>query len=134
MVSETKAVVAPAQPEKKIDPKEVVTQVKALPGVKACAITFSDGLSLAGQMPEEIAAEGLCAMAPAILERIEQHTRETKLGSLVAVTLHTSGAAVSFFAHRNICLTALHGEGPLPPETRTKIADLVEKLSRIYAK
>src|SRR5438874_3468212 len=30
--------------EKKVDPKEVVAQVSALPGVKACAITFSDGL------------------------------------------------------------------------------------------
>ncbi|HYR22040.1 MAG TPA: hypothetical protein VEP30_03825 [Chthoniobacterales bacterium] len=119
--------------EKKIDPKEVVAQASALAGVKGCAITFSDGLSLAGELPKEIAAEGLCAMAPAILERIAQHVRETKLGSLVSVTLYTSGSAVSFFAQRNICLTALHAEGSLPPQTRTQIAELVEKLSRTYA-
>jgi predicted regulator of Ras-like GTPase activity (Roadblock/LC7/MglB family) len=119
--------------EKKIDPKVVVAQASALPGVKACAITFSDGLSLAGELPEEIAAEGLCAMAPAILERITQHVRETKLGSLVAVTLYTSGSAVSFFAQGNICLTALHAEGSVPSQTRTRIAELVEKLSRTYA-
>jgi len=119
--------------EKKIDPKEVVAQTTALAGVKGCAITFSDGLSLAGELPKEIAAEGLCAMAPAILERISQHVRETKLGSLVAVTLYTSGSAMSFFAQGNICLTALHAEGSLPPRTRTQIAELVEKLSRTYA-
>jgi predicted regulator of Ras-like GTPase activity (Roadblock/LC7/MglB family) len=119
--------------EKKIDPKEVVAQASALAGVKACAITFSDGLSLAGELPEEIAAEGLCAMAPGLLERIAQHVRATKLGSLVAVTIYTSGSAVSFFAQGNICLTALHAEGSLPPQSRTQILELVEKLSRTYA-
>src|SRR5437870_1750228 len=123
----------PPVAEKRIDPKEVVAQASALAGVKACAITFSDGLSLAGELPENIAAQGLCAMAPAILERIAQHVRETKLGSLVAVTIYTSGSALSFFAQRNICMTALHAEGSLPPQTRTQIAELVEKLSRTYA-
>ena len=129
---EAKIDVTPAG-EKRIDPKEVVAQASALAGVKACAITFSDGLSLAGELPEKIAAQGLCAMAPAILERIAQHVRETKLGSLVAVTIYTSGSALSFFAQRNICMTALHAEGSLPPQTRTQIAELMEKLSRTYA-
>src|SRR6202011_5946817 len=84
--------------EEKVDPKEIVAKASGLPGVKVCAITFSDGLSLAGKLPEEIAAEGLCAMAPGLLERVTQHVRETKLGSLTAVTLYTSGSAVSFFA------------------------------------
>jgi len=119
--------------EKRIDPKEVVAQASALAGVKACAITFSDGLSLAGELPENIAAQGLCAIAPAILERVAQHVHETKLGSLVAVTIYTSGSALSFFAQGNICMTALHAEGSLPPQTRTQIAELVEKLSRTYA-
>jgi predicted regulator of Ras-like GTPase activity (Roadblock/LC7/MglB family) len=119
--------------EKKVDPKEIVAQASALAGVKACAITFSDGLSLAGELPAEIAADGLCAMAPQILERVAQHVRETKLGSLVAVTLYTKGSAVSFFAQGNVCLTALHSEGSLAPQTRTQIAALVEELSRTYS-
>ena len=129
---EAKIDIAPVA-EKKVDPKEVVAQVSALPGVKACAITFSDGLSLAGELPGEIAAEGLCAMAPALMKRIAQHVRETKIGSLVAVTLYASGSAVSFFAQENICLTAVHAEGSLRAQTRTQIAELVEKLSRVYA-
>src|SRR5438876_4938789 len=119
--------------EKKVDPKEVVAQVSALPGVKACAMTFSDGLSLAGELPGEIAAEGLSAMAPALVKRIAQHVRETKIGSLVAVTLYASRSAVSFFAQGNICLAAVHAEGSLLTQTRTPTAELVEKLSRIYA-
>ena len=119
--------------EKKVDPKELVAQVSALPGVKACAITFSDGLSLAGELPGEIAAEGLSAMAPALVKRIAQHVRETKIGSLVAVTLYASRSAVSLFAQGNICLAAVHAEGSLLAQTRTQIAELVEKLSRVYA-
>ncbi len=129
---EAKIDIAPVA-EKKVDPKEVVAQVSALPGVKACAITFSDGLSLAGELPGEIAAEGLSAMAPALVKRIAQHVRETKIGSLVAVTLYASRSAVSFFAQGNICLAAVHTEGSLLAQTRTQIAELVEKLSRVYA-
>jgi predicted regulator of Ras-like GTPase activity (Roadblock/LC7/MglB family) len=131
--TEAKIDKAPAA-EEKIDPKEIVAQANKLAGVKACAITFSDGLSLAGELPGDVAAEGLCAMAPAIMARITQHVGETKLGSLVAVTLNTTGSAVSFFAQGNICLTALCAGDSLSPETRKELAALTEKLSKHYAK
>ena len=115
----------------KTDPKEVVSQANALAGVKACAITFSDGLSLAGELPEKFAADGLCAMAPSILERVGQHMRNTKLGQLVAMTLYVDDSAVSFFARGNVCLTALH-DCSLAPEIRTRLAELTEKLSHTY--
>ena len=35
-----------------LDAKSVVAHVSRLPGVKACAIVFSDGLSLAGNIPD----------------------------------------------------------------------------------
>jgi predicted regulator of Ras-like GTPase activity (Roadblock/LC7/MglB family) len=100
--------------------------------VKACAITFSDGLSLAGELPDEMEADGLSAMAPSMLERITQHVNETKLGELVAMTLYGKNAAVSFFARGNVCLTALHDQA-LEHGTRTRLAELMEKLSKTYA-
>ena len=130
--SEAVAPVETKPAAEKIDPKEIVTQANALDGVKACAITFSDGLSLAGELPEEVEADGLAAMAPSMLERIDQHVRETKLGQLVAMTLHASNSAVSFVARGNVCLTALHDK-PLTPEVRNSLAGLVEKLSKTYA-
>ncbi|HWY40462.1 MAG TPA: hypothetical protein VNX27_06675 [Chthoniobacterales bacterium] len=116
----------------KVDSKEIVAQANGLAGVKACAVTFSDGLSLAGELPGQVEADGLAAMAPSILERITQHVDETKLGQLVAMTLYAKNSAVSFFARGNVCLTALH-DSPLAPEIRTRLAELVEKLSRTYA-
>ncbi len=116
----------------KVDPKEIIAQANALAGVKACAITFSDGLSLAGELPEEMDADGLCAMAPSMLGRITQHVNGTKLGELVAMTLYAKNSAVSFFARGSVCLTALHDKA-LEPETRTRLAELMEKLSKTYA-
>jgi predicted regulator of Ras-like GTPase activity (Roadblock/LC7/MglB family) len=116
----------------KVDPKEIVAQANALNGVTACAITFSDGLSLAGELPAEIKADGLCAMAPSMLERAAQHVRVTKLGQLVTMTLYASDSAVSFFAKGNVCLTALH-KSSLTPDIRARLAELVEKISKTYA-
>lgn len=115
-----------------IDVKEVIMRTGALAGVKACAITFSDGLNLAGTLPPQMRVDGLCAMAPSLLQKIDKHMRETKLGNLVAVTMHSEAQAVSFFAKGNICLAVLHGEEALAAEARGEIADLVGKLSRTY--
>jgi hypothetical protein len=49
----------------------------------------------------------------------------------VAMTLYASDSAVSFFAKGSVCLTAVR-ENSLTPETRTQLADLVEKLSKTY--
>ena len=61
------------EPVEKVDAKQVVARATALPGVNGCAITFADGLSLAGNLPPAIAAEGLCAVAPTLLQRIDKH-------------------------------------------------------------
>jgi predicted regulator of Ras-like GTPase activity (Roadblock/LC7/MglB family) len=118
--------------EEKIDAKEIVARAHLLPGVKACAITFFDGLSLAGSLPPEVEADGLCAMAPLLLERTDKHMRESKLGPLVAMSLHSEDSGISFFPRENICLAVLHAEEVLPPVTRAQLAELVEKLSRTY--
>jgi predicted regulator of Ras-like GTPase activity (Roadblock/LC7/MglB family) len=126
----------PAKTEKvveKVDPKKLVADAIALPGVDGCAITFSDGLSLAGNLPAAIAADGLCAMAPTLLERIGKHMIETKLGPLDSMTLQGSNSAITFFLRGNICLSALHVNGILPNATRAELARMIEELSRTYS-
>jgi hypothetical protein len=132
---------APAAPEapakidteEKLDAKEVVVRASALPGVSACSVTFADGLILAGNLPQEVAAEGLCAMAPSLLQRIEKHMLDTGLGSLTAMTLHCARSAFTFFMHGEICLGVLHAGGDFPPATQSKLAEMAQKLSRTYA-
>jgi predicted regulator of Ras-like GTPase activity (Roadblock/LC7/MglB family) len=121
-------------PEEKITGKQVVALVCQLPGVTACKIMFLDGLSLAGNFPSEAEADGLCAMAPALLQRIDAHMLESSLGPLEAMTLRSAHSAITFFMKGNICLAALHSDAAaLAPETQARVNELAEKLSRTFA-
>ncbi|HEX8899448.1 MAG TPA: roadblock/LC7 domain-containing protein, partial [Chthoniobacterales bacterium] len=83
--------------DEKLDAKGVVGLVNKIPGVKACAIMFGDGLSLAGSLPAELETEGICAMAPSLLQRVENHLVDTKLGLLRGMTLSCVKGAITFF-------------------------------------
>jgi predicted regulator of Ras-like GTPase activity (Roadblock/LC7/MglB family) len=118
--------------DEKLDAKSVVVHINKLSGVKACAIMFGDGLSLAGSLPPEWEADGLCAMAPSLMQRVENHMVDTKLGALRGMTLHCLKGAVTFFMHENLCLAALHA-GDLAAEVREKLSRVVHELSRKYS-
>jgi len=120
--------------EEKLDAKSVLGHACALPGVAACAIAFADdGLTLAGRLPAELAADGLCAMVPSLLQKIDNHMRDTKLGLFTGMTLHCAQWPLTFFMHGNICLTALHAGGELTSETRAELARITQELSRTYS-
>jgi predicted regulator of Ras-like GTPase activity (Roadblock/LC7/MglB family) len=118
--------------DEKLDAKGVVAHINKISGVKACAIMFGDGLSLAGSLPPECETDGLCAMAPSLMQRIETHMVDTKLGALRGMTLACTKGAVTFFMHENLCLAALHSNGDLTPEVREKLSRVVHELSRKY--
>jgi predicted regulator of Ras-like GTPase activity (Roadblock/LC7/MglB family) len=119
--------------DEKLDAKGVVAHLNKLAGVKACALMFGDGLSLAGNLPAEYETDGLCAMAPSLMQRIEKHMVETKLGALRGMTLSCVQGSVTFFMHENLCLAALHASGDLASEVREKLAQVVHELSRKYS-
>ncbi len=116
-----------------VDAKLVVAHVGKLPGVQACAIMFSDGLSLAGKLPEEFATDGLCVRAPSLVQRVMEHMSEAKLGSLRAMTLFCEKASLSFFSFDNLCLAVLHSQADLNAEIRERLARTTEELSRKYS-
>jgi predicted regulator of Ras-like GTPase activity (Roadblock/LC7/MglB family) len=105
-----------------LDARAVVARASTFPGVKACAVVFSDGLSLAGNLPAQYEADALCAMGPAIMKKIGEQMAGARLGTLNSVTVFCAGAAVTFFTHGNICLAALHAaEEPFASEVRLRL-------------
>ncbi|CAN5537048.1 hypothetical protein BH18VER1_BH18VER1_17140 [soil metagenome] len=116
-----------------LDAKAVVAHIGKMDGIEACAIMFGDGLSLAGNMPESYETEGLCAMAPSLLQRVENHMVETQLGALRAMTLSCAKAAITFFMHDNLCLAALHAKDELAADIRDRLGRAVQELSRQYS-
>ena len=113
--------------------KSVVDRVSHLPGLIACAIVFSDGLSLAGNIPAEYEAEALCGLAPSIVRRISDQMMGTNLGSLSGITLFCAKAPVSFFTHGNICLAAIHSAGEIAAEIRDRLGCIAQELAWMYA-
>jgi predicted regulator of Ras-like GTPase activity (Roadblock/LC7/MglB family) len=116
-----------------LDAKAVVIHIGKMAGVTACALMFADGLSLAGNLPEAYQADVLCAMAPSLLQRVENHMAKTKLGALRAMTLSCAQAAVTFFMHGNLCLAALHAKEELSSDVRERLARAVQELSQKYS-
>ncbi|MEY2480542.1 MAG: hypothetical protein QOI04_1469 [Verrucomicrobiota bacterium] len=119
--------------DESLDAKTLVARASALPGIAACAVTFADGLSLAGNLPENIRAEGLCAMAPSLLQRIGKHMPETKLGSVQAMTLHCGNAPITFFMEGNVCLAALQKDAQIGVDTREQLARMLHGLAKKFS-
>jgi predicted regulator of Ras-like GTPase activity (Roadblock/LC7/MglB family) len=122
-----------SEADEKLDAKVVITQLNKLAGVQACALMFGDGLSLAGSLPAEFETDGLCAMAPSLMQRLDGHMVETKLGLLGSMTLSCAKGAVSFFMHKNLCLAAFHSGEALATEVREELARVVHEVSRKYS-
>ena len=116
-----------------VDAKAVVAHLVGITGVKACAIMFGDGLSLAGTLPQEYEADGLCALAPTLLQRLENHLVETKLGRLRAMTLSCAEGSLTFLMEGNLCLAALHAQDGLEVAVREKLARALHELSLKYS-
>lgn len=116
-----------------LDAKAIVAQISRQPGVGSCAIVFSDGLSLAGNIPAEFEADALCAMAPSILQRVGEQMFGAKFGAFSGLTLFCAKAPISLFARGNICLAAVHSNGEIAAEVRARLLQTTQELARIYA-
>ena len=102
--------------------------------MSACAIVFSDGLSLAGNIPAEYEADALCALAPSIMKRINDQMIGANLGPLNGITLYLRKNAGQLFRPRQY----LPRRPPLGrtrsrAEVRARLGCAVRELARMYA-
>jgi len=124
------AKLAPEAP--KFDAKAAIAQACALAGVSSCSVIFADGLIVAGNIPDEMHMEGLSAVAPTMLKKLEKHMCETQLGPLTCMTVHGEKSPVTFFSAGNLCLTAVHNGTELSAESRRELSRITQELSRTY--
>jgi predicted regulator of Ras-like GTPase activity (Roadblock/LC7/MglB family) len=126
------SVTKPAEAAPKFDAKAAVAQACALPGVASCSVTFADGLIIAGNIPDEMHMEGLSAVAPTMLKKLQKHMCETQLGPLSCMTVHGEKSPVTFFSAGDLCLTAVHNGAELSAESRSELSRITQELSRTY--
>jgi predicted regulator of Ras-like GTPase activity (Roadblock/LC7/MglB family) len=122
----------PTEAAPKFDPKAAIAQACAVAGVDSCSVIFADGLILAGNIPDEMHIEGLSAVAPTMLKKLQQHMCETQLGPLACMTVHGEKAPVTFFGAGELCLTAVHNGAELSAESRRELRRITQELSRTY--
>ena len=123
----------PAKPaEKAFDAKAAIVQACALAGVSSCSVIFTDGLIIAGNIPADMHMEGLSAVAPTMLKKLERHMCETQLGPLICMTVHGEKSPITFFSAGNLCLTAVHNGCELSAESRRELSRITQELSRTY--
>jgi predicted regulator of Ras-like GTPase activity (Roadblock/LC7/MglB family) len=63
-------------------PAEIVTRAMELPGVAGALITLADGLKVASQVPADLNGDTLAAFIPQIFARVNQGSRELRMGDL----------------------------------------------------
>ena len=124
----------PAEGAPKFDAKAAIALACALPGVASCSVIFTDGLIIAGNIPDEMHMEGLSAMAPTMLQKLQKHMCETQLGPLSSMTVHGEKSPVTFFGAGDLCLTAVHNGVELSAESRRELGRITQELSRTYPK
>ena len=116
-----------------IDAKRAVARASGINGVAGCLISFTDGLTLAGNVPSDLAIDGICSIVPALIDKIDNHLEDTKLGGLIAMTLHCGELSLTFLKQNKLCLTAWHKNGQdLNAESREQLAQLLQKVSQSY--
>ena len=122
----------PVEAAPKFDAKAAIAQACALPGVASCSVIFADGLIIAGNIPDEMHMEGLSAVAPTMLKKLQKHMSETQLGPLSCMTVHGEKSPVTFFSAGDLCLTAVHNGSELSAESRRELSRITQELSRTY--
>jgi len=87
------------QPEKRHwTPNEIVQKTSTLPGVSGALIALQDGLLVASSMPPDWKTETVAAFLPQIFGRMNQYTKELKMGELYSVTFAVDKGALQIFA------------------------------------
>ena len=94
-------------------PKEVVLRAAQLPGVAGAVVALPDGLRVASQVPADLNADMLAAFLPQIFERVNQSTRELRMGALNNVSFTVGNVPWNIFRVNSVYFAAFGraGEG-----------------------
>lgn len=109
-------------------PKDVVARAIALPGVVGAVVAMQDGLRVASQIPAEFNAETLAAFLPQIYERVNQSTRELRMGPLNNVSFTVGNVPWKIFRVSAVYFAAFGRAGEQLPSG--ELAQLAGELDR----
>jgi predicted regulator of Ras-like GTPase activity (Roadblock/LC7/MglB family) len=109
-------------------PQDVVARAMALPGVAGAVIALPDGLKVASQIPADLNGDTLAAFLPQIFERVNQTTKELRMGGLNNLHFTVGNVPWKIFRVNAVYFAAFGSAGqPLPT---AQLALLASELDR----
>lgn len=113
---------------RQMQPKDVVAHALALRGVAGAVVALADGLRVAGQVPAEFNADTVAAFLPQIYERVNQCTRELRMGALNNVSFTVGEVPWKIFRVNSIYFAVFgRGDEQFP---KVELAQLAAGLNR----
>jgi predicted regulator of Ras-like GTPase activity (Roadblock/LC7/MglB family) len=109
-------------------PKDVVARAVTLPGVAGALVALTDGLRVASEVPAELNADALSAFLPQIFERLNQSTRELRMGALNNVNFTVGNVPWKIFRVNSVYFAAFGRAGESLPAA--PLAQLAGELDR----
>ena len=109
-------------------PQEVVARALILPGVAGAVVALADGLRVASQVPETLNGDTVAAFLPQIFERVNQSTRELRMGALNNVSFTVGNVPWKIFRVNSVYFAAFGRAGEALP--KTQLAALAAELDR----
>jgi predicted regulator of Ras-like GTPase activity (Roadblock/LC7/MglB family) len=100
---------------RQMQPKEVVAGAMALTGVVGAVIALPDGLRVASEVPADLNADTLAAFLPQIFERVNQSTRELRMGALNNVNFTVGNIPWKIFRVNSVYFAAFGRAGESLP-------------------
>jgi predicted regulator of Ras-like GTPase activity (Roadblock/LC7/MglB family) len=109
-------------------PRDVVARAAALPGVAGAVVSLPDGLCVASQVPAGLNADSLAAFLPQIFERVNQTTRELRMGALNNVNFTVGNVPWKIFRVSSVYFAAFGHAGASLPSAQ--LAQMAAELDR----
>ena len=109
-------------------PQEVVARAAVLPGVAGAVVALADGLRVASQVPETLSADTVAAFLPQIFERVNQSTRELRMGALNNVSFTVGSVPWKIFRVNSVYFAVFGRAGEALP--KALLAGLAAELDR----
>ena len=109
-------------------PQEVVARAMVLPGVVGAVVTLADGLRVASQVPADMNPDAVAAFLPQIFDRVNQSTRELRMGALNNVGFTVGNVPWKIFRINSIYFAAFGRAGEALP--KSQLAGLAAELDR----
>ena len=131
--SDSKRLQALFMTDEPLDLAKTIQKVAELPGLRACILSTTDGLKLAGGLEDPDQEKAISAFLPELFQRTQSNLEGLGAGALETITLCYRLHQLSTFVQGELCLTVFHDNRPFKPGVREKIQAVISELSALSA-